>query len=217
MGAAALWAHDPITTKITYSREIVRLFHKRCLGCHKEGGRGPMSLATYAEARPWAKAIKEEVLERRMPPWGAVKGFGEFANDQALTQEEISIIADWVEGGAPEGEPKFLPEKPLPGPPSSPHPQGSRILIRGSHSLAAAARLTALTPQTQSPIESARIVAELPDGSTEPLLWLRQYNAEWRRTFQLREPVALPAGTRIRIEGAAGLGIAAHLAPPGPR
>ena len=67
---------------------------------------------TYAEARPWAAAIKEEVLERRMPPWGAVKGFGEFKDDQGLTQEQIELIADWVEGGAPEGDPKLLPKVP---------------------------------------------------------------------------------------------------------
>ena len=65
---------------------------------------------TYSEARPWAKAMQEEVLERRMPPWGAVKGFGDFRNDQALTPEQIELVADWVEGGAPEGEPKDLPE-----------------------------------------------------------------------------------------------------------
>jgi hypothetical protein len=67
---------------------------------------------TCAEARPWAAAIKEEVLERRMPPWGAVKGFCEFKNDQGLTQEQIEVIAEWVEGGAPEGAPKLLPKVP---------------------------------------------------------------------------------------------------------
>ncbi len=67
---------------------------------------------TYDEARPWAKAIKEEVLERRMPPWEAVKGFGEFRDDRGLTQEEMETISGWVEGGAPEGEPKYLPALP---------------------------------------------------------------------------------------------------------
>src|SRR5437773_2329990 len=99
-----LSAHDPITTKITWSREVSRIVYARCLGCHREGG-AAFSLATYAEARPWAKAIKEEVLVRRMPPWNAVKGFGQFKGDRGLAQEELSIIADWVEGGAPEGNP----------------------------------------------------------------------------------------------------------------
>ena len=68
---------------------------------------------TYQEARPWAKAIKEEVLERRMPPFAAVKGFGPVKEENALTQEEMHLIADWVEGGSPEGDdPKLLPKMP---------------------------------------------------------------------------------------------------------
>ncbi|HXK04842.1 MAG TPA: cytochrome c, partial [Verrucomicrobiae bacterium] len=102
--AVATSGHDVITTPLTFSREISRLVYARCASCHRPGGRA-FSLMTYADARPWAAAIKEEVLERRMPPWGAVKGFGEFKDDQGLTQEQIELIADWVEGGAPEGDP----------------------------------------------------------------------------------------------------------------
>src|SRR5438477_2680081 len=104
-------AHDVITTPITFSREIARLVYRRCAGCHRPGG-SAFSLLTYQEARPWAKAIKEEVLERRMPPWGAVKGFGDFADDLGLSQEQLELIADWVEGGAPEGDPALLPKTP---------------------------------------------------------------------------------------------------------
>ena len=72
-----------------------------------------MSLATYEEARPWAKAIKEEMLEKRMPPWHAVKGYGEFRNAPPITQREIDLIVNWVEGGAPKGDDKDLPTEPL--------------------------------------------------------------------------------------------------------
>ena len=108
-GAAS--AHDVITTKITFDREIVRIIYARCAICHREGG-SAFSITSYNDARPWAKAIQEEVLERRMPPWGAVKGFGDFRDDQALTPEQIELIGDWVEGGSPEGEPKDLPATP---------------------------------------------------------------------------------------------------------
>src|SRR5438105_11797568 len=84
-------AHDVITTKITFDREIARIVYARCASCHRPGGTA-FSLMTYDDARPWAKAIQEEVLERRMPPWGAVKGFGDFRNDQALTPEQIEVI-----------------------------------------------------------------------------------------------------------------------------
>jgi len=62
-----------------------RLVFAHCASCHREGG-SSFSLMTYRQARPWAVAIKDEVLERRMPPWGAVDGFGDFQNDEALTE-----------------------------------------------------------------------------------------------------------------------------------
>src|SRR4030095_4565368 len=106
-----LAAHDVITTSVTWNREISRIFFDRCASCHNEKGTA-FSMMTYAEARPWAVAIKEEVLSRRMPPWGAVKGFGDFRNDQGWSQEQIELITSWVEGGVPEGNAKDLPAKP---------------------------------------------------------------------------------------------------------
>jgi hypothetical protein len=105
-------AHEPITTKVRFNKEVIRSLQRSCLGCHHPGGIA-MSLATYDEARPWAKAIKEEVLEKRMPPWHAVKGYGEFRNTPSLTQRDVDLIVNWVEGGAPKGDDKDLPTGPL--------------------------------------------------------------------------------------------------------
>jgi hypothetical protein len=105
-------AHEPITTKVRFNKEVIRVMQRSCLGCHHPGGI-VMSLATYEEARPWAKAIKEELLEKRMPPWHAVKGYGEFRNAPSLTQREVDLIVNWVEGGAPKGDEKDLPAAPL--------------------------------------------------------------------------------------------------------
>ena len=104
-------AHPLYTTKITWSREVSRIVYNQCASCHRQGG-SAFSLMTYQEARPWAESIKQQVLTRRMPPWNAVKGFGEFKNDHGLAQEDIQIIAEWVEGGAPQGNPLYLPPKP---------------------------------------------------------------------------------------------------------
>src|SRR5438132_2474332 len=104
-------AHPLYTTKITWSREVSRIVYNKCASCHRQGG-SSFSLMTYQEARPWAESIKQQVLTRRMPPWNAVKGFGEFKNDHGLAQEDIQIIAEWVEGGAPQGNPLYLPPKP---------------------------------------------------------------------------------------------------------
>jgi hypothetical protein len=94
-------AHDPITTKITFAREIRAILSARCTLCHAPGGPAPMALTTYEEVRPWARAIKEQVLARRMPTWHAARGFGAFKNDPTLTPIEIAMIVSWVDGGLP--------------------------------------------------------------------------------------------------------------------
>jgi hypothetical protein len=198
---AAAWpllAHDPVTTKLTFTAEIVRIVHRRCAECHRAGGSAPMSLLAYAEARPWAKAIKEEVLERRMPPWGAVKGFGDFADDRGLTQEEIHTIADWVEGGAPEGDPKYLPEF---QPPADTREAtlASRIAVKGSLRLPSARTLLSIRPEGVAEKVSFQVVARLPDGRVEPLLWIYRFQQKFARSYTYREPVRLPAGSVIQV------------------
>jgi len=108
--ASATDAHEFITTKITWAREISRVFNRRCISCHRSGGPA-FDLGAYEQARPWAEAIKQEVLERRMPPWGAIKGFGDFRDEEALTEMEIAVISSWVEGGAPRGDLTLLPKQ----------------------------------------------------------------------------------------------------------
>ena len=103
-----LRGHNP-GANITWNREVSRIVYERCASCHRPGGTA-FSLMTYQDARPHAAAIKEAVLTRRMPPWGAVKGFGDFRDDQGLTQEQIELITDWVEGSTPRGNnPNMLP------------------------------------------------------------------------------------------------------------
>ncbi|MGH9349810.1 MAG: hypothetical protein ACRD26_21370 [Vicinamibacterales bacterium] len=94
-------AHYPVTTKVTWAREISSIVQRRCVSCHQPGGYAGFPLTTYAEARPWAVAIKEEVLAGEMPPWGAAPGIGHFANDRRPTRHEQEVIAAWVDGGTP--------------------------------------------------------------------------------------------------------------------
>lgn len=198
--ALSAYGHDVITTKVTFDREIVRLFDTHCISCHREGGMA-FSLATYKDARPWAKAIGEEVLQRRMPPWGAVKGFGDFRNDQGLTAEQLELIVDWEEGGAPEGEEKDLPAQPKVGkfPLDGAAAQSAgQTVIAGDWKVRAAFRLDGLLPKSAPDGASFQITAEMPDGSIEPLLWLMNYKKQYGHWFLLRTPLALPAGTVIR-------------------
>jgi len=69
-----------------------------------------MALLTYKDARPWAKAIKEAVLVRKMPPWFADPAHGHFANDRRLSEDEIDTLVAWADSGAMEGDPKLAPK-----------------------------------------------------------------------------------------------------------
>jgi hypothetical protein len=177
-----------------------RIIFKRCAMCHSEDG-SAFSLMTYNEARPWAKAIKEEVLTRRMPPWQAVKGFGEFNDDRGLTQEDLETISSWVEGGAPEGDPKFLPGKPKPSewldPPVP--PRTSELVVSSGSKLGGSARVVAIHAKDVKPGASIQVLAMRPDGTTEPLLWIFEYNPKFARTYYYKTPVVLPPGTRIEM------------------
>jgi hypothetical protein len=192
---APLQAHDIITTPITFDREILRIIYSRCASCHRDGG-SAFSLMTYAQARPWAVAIKEEVLTRRMPPWGAVKGFGDFRDDQALTPEQLELITSWVEGGVPEGEEKYLP--PVPKWDQAHAPPPTQIgMVSGTYALKHEVKLGGLLPVSVPANASLRITASLPDGRLEPLLWLQNYKPQFGHPFFFRTPLLLPAGTMI--------------------
>jgi mono/diheme cytochrome c family protein len=190
-------AHDIITTPITYAREIYRIFQARCFACHRPGGPA-FSLMTYSEARPWAEAIKEEVLGRTMPPWGAVKGFGDFRNDRALTPEQIEVIESWADGGVPEGEPADLPKKldPTEDWPTE-HPHGG-IAAGTDFKLTRGLMLDGFLPTAIPDKTSFQVTAELPDGSVEPLIWIENYKTNYAHSFRLRSPLDLPVGTVIR-------------------
>lgn len=204
-----LSAHDIITTPITFDREILRIIDSRCASCHHDGG-SAFSLMTYTQARPWAVAIKEEVLSRRMPPWGAVKGFGDFQNEQSLTPEQLELVTNWVEGGVPEGLDKDIPPEPKWD--SESQQQVAQIgTISGAFTVKHELTLGGLLPMAVPPNASLRITASFPDGRLEPLLWLENYKPQFGHPFMLRSPLMLPAGTVIN-----GVPLAAKIAmlPP---
>lgn len=104
--------HEPITTKVMFNKEVIRILERNCLACHAPGKiKADIPLTTYEEARPWAKAIKEEVLEKRMMPFQAVKGYGSFQHDYILSQRDIELLTSWIEGGAPRGDAKDYPKE----------------------------------------------------------------------------------------------------------
>src|ERR1043166_9574224 len=100
-----------VTNPVTFSKDIAPILQQKCQTCHRTGQMAPMSLVTYEQTRPWAKAIKEQVLTRTMPPWHIDKtvGIQQFQNDFSLSDQQIRTIARWADSGAPLGNAADMP------------------------------------------------------------------------------------------------------------
>ena len=96
----------------TFSRDVAPILYANCVTCHRPGEIGPMSLLSYQDARPWARAISKKVEDGVMPPWHADAPHGTFSNERTLTAAEKSTIARWAAGGAPEGDARDLKAPP---------------------------------------------------------------------------------------------------------
>jgi hypothetical protein len=190
-------AHN-VGNAITWNREISRVMYQRCASCHREGGTA-FSLMKYQEVQPRAVEIKEAVLSRQMPPWGAVKGFGEFRDDQGLSQAELELITDWVDSDTPKGNnPNTLPKEPKFDKPRPFKVPKNAILVSGDTTLDRDVVVDGLFPQKVSGKDPMKIVAILPDGDMKPLLWLYEYDDRYQHPFLFRLALELPTGTVIR-------------------
>jgi hypothetical protein len=89
---------------VTFNKDVLPILQNNCQTCHRPGGIAPMSLLTYQNARPWAKAIKAAVVNKQMPPWFADPHYGEFRNAPKLTATDIRTISAWADTGAREGD-----------------------------------------------------------------------------------------------------------------
>ena len=208
MLAGAMFAHDIITTDLTYTQDVSRILARRCIQCH--GSSSSIPLTTYAQVRPWAVDIKEQVLSRAMPQWGAVKGFGNLSPDRGLTQEEIVILTAWVVGGAPQGDPALLPktqEMPFPKMPVL----KDALAVTSRATLTSSLQVAGIRPMGTRMVPSARVTAHLPDGNIEPLVWLYRFDPQTKLTFQFRKPLTLPEGTVV--ESSAPLRFALEVLP----
>jgi mono/diheme cytochrome c family protein len=104
---SAVSAQDTTTRDVTFSRDVAPIVFDHCVYCHRPGNVGPFSMATYADARPWARSIRQAVLTRRMPPWFADPGYSRLQHDRRLSDDDIRTIAVWVDGGSKEGDSRF--------------------------------------------------------------------------------------------------------------
>jgi len=110
----AIWtpleADDPVGTSVTFNREIIRIIQRKCEPCHTPGGLA-MSLSDFREARTWGRAIREELVEHRMPPAILARGYGEYETDPSLNAREMATFLTWLDGGMPRGDEADRPVK----------------------------------------------------------------------------------------------------------
>src|SRR6059058_1136875 len=123
LSAAAAVAATPVLNaepaavpgEVTFTKDVAPILQRSCENCHRADGVAPMSLSTYEEVRPYARAIKQRTgigpHAGVMPPWYMEKNIGiqSFKNDPSLSEEELAKIAKWADTGAPKGNPADLP------------------------------------------------------------------------------------------------------------
>jgi hypothetical protein len=111
LAGAAISAEPAANKSVTFTKDVAPIFQAKCQDCHEPGSIAPMSLITYQEARPWAKSIRARVSTRQMPPWHIDQSVGvqKFKNDMSLTDAQVDTILNWVDQGAPMGNPADMP------------------------------------------------------------------------------------------------------------
>jgi hypothetical protein len=105
-------AEAQVASPPTFSKDVAPVLYKHCVTCHRPGEVAPMSLLTYEQSRPYAKAIANAISKRTMPPWHADAPAGTFLDERVLTDAERETIVAWAAAGAPRGEAKDLPLEP---------------------------------------------------------------------------------------------------------
>ena len=103
----------PGGAQVTFTRDVAPILYQRCVNCHHAGDIAPMSLITYKDVKPWASAIKESVLTRKVPPWKADAHYGLWSNNPSLTAVEMATLVKWTETGKVEGDRRALPAAPV--------------------------------------------------------------------------------------------------------
>jgi hypothetical protein len=114
LGASLLAAPQSTTDRAaagapTFYKDVLPILQKNCQTCHRPGEIAPMSLLSYEQTRPWARAIKVAIAAKQMPPWFADPGYGHFENERRLSSREIDTISAWVDAGAPAGRESEAP------------------------------------------------------------------------------------------------------------
>ncbi len=211
--APARASDDPSISAVQYNREVVRILQRKCVGCHVKNGQA-MPLDTYRAVAPWSRAIREEILERRMPPWPAAAGIRQFTNDPTLSTREMSLLLAWLDGALPKGEDvdlpavRLLPEWPagtpdevVTLPPQAVTTDGTTVVRRASVAAPGPARWLRgfdIVPGERTTLRAAFLFVKAPDGSEQ---WIGTWTP-WHAMTAAPQGAAYawPADATITVE-----------------
>jgi hypothetical protein len=112
-GTRGVRTDDPVSSNVRFTGDIVRILDRKCAPCHSDAALS-IALSNYRDVRSWGRAIREEIVEQRMPPWTVARGYGRFQNDLSLTARETTTVLSWIDGGMPRGDDRDLPSAPHP-------------------------------------------------------------------------------------------------------
>ena len=154
--------------RVTFAEDIAPIFQRSCQECHRPDSMAPMSLLTYAEARPWARAIKARVAAREMPPWFLDKTIGiqQFINDISLSDAEIDTIVRWVDAGAPPGDLSRMP-------PPLAWPSGDNFRLEVEAGLGPPDTVVRFPPFTMPPVAQDTFFRPFADIDLAAPRWVR--------------------------------------------
>jgi hypothetical protein len=166
--AGAALSAAPAGSVPTYSKDVAPILHSRCVECHRRGEPAPMALTSYQEARPWAKAIKQAVLQHVMPPWLADPQHGAFKNARGVPQHDFAI---------PPGDGNYP--------------------VKSTWTAKQDVTLLGLMPHMHLRGKDFQYTVVYPDGREEVILNVPRYDFNWQLEYQIQQPLELPKGTRI--------------------
>jgi len=128
VASAPVRADDPVSTNVSFNREIIRIIQRKCEACHAPGGLA-FSISDYRDARAWSRAIREELVEHRMPPAIVARGYGDHESDPSLNAREMATFLTWLDGGMPRGDEADRPPKTDIGDPVGDHRPGTSVRL----------------------------------------------------------------------------------------
>ena len=212
-------AHDPVDINVSFNKEIVRIMQRKCEPCHAPGALS-IPLTDYRDVRPWGRAIREELVEHRMPPAIVARGYGLYESDPGLNIREMETMLVWLDGGMPRGDDADRPAAPAAAhrhadPPASVTialpPQTvparealvvRRVTVDAGAAMGRTIARVELQPGNRTVLRGARVFAEAParTGPNVPR-WLGAW-LPWQHTIAppATHAFQVPAGGRFVVE-----------------